>query len=96
MESRDRLQQGLAGLRALLRQDVRRALARLGATFGPRREPPRRLIERAGYTVRERHSIPGRAREAGTLPVPGWLFHSLLRGMRDGYAVYVFEPATPR
>jgi methyltransferase (TIGR00027 family) len=72
---------------------VRRALARLGATFGLRREQPRRLIERAGYTVRERHSIPGRAREAGTLAVPGWLFHSLLRGMRDGYAVYVFEPA---
>ena len=72
---------------------LRRELERLGATFSSRREQPRRIVERAGYTVRERHSIPGRARDAGTLRMPGWLFHSVLRGLRDGYAVYVFEPA---
>ena len=71
---------------------LRGELARLGATFGVRREQPRRIIERAGYAARERHSIPGRARDAGTLRMPGFLFHTLLRGLRDGYAVYVFEP----
>jgi methyltransferase (TIGR00027 family) len=73
-------------------RSLRRELARLGATFGARREHPRRIIERAGYALRERHSIPGRARDAGTLRIPGFLFHPLLRGLRDGYAVWVFEP----
>lgn len=73
-------------------RSLRRELARLGATFSRRRGHPRRIIERAGYTARERHSIPGRARDAGTLPIPGWIFHTLLRGLRDGYAVWVFEP----
>jgi len=74
-------------------RSLRRELTRLGARFGSRRRHPRHLIEGAGYVARERHSIPGRAREAGTLPIPGWIFHTLLRGLRDGYAVWVFEPA---
>jgi O-methyltransferase involved in polyketide biosynthesis len=73
---------------------LRRDLERLGAGFVRRREHPRRVMERAGYAVRERHSIVGRAREAGTFRVPGWLFHTVLRGLRDGYAVWVFEPST--
>jgi methyltransferase (TIGR00027 family) len=73
---------------------LRRELTRLGATFGARRGHPRNIIASAGYTVRERHSIAGRAREAGTLKVPGVIFHTVLRGLRDGYAVWVFEPAT--
>jgi O-methyltransferase involved in polyketide biosynthesis len=72
---------------------LRRELTRLGATFGERHGHPRRLIEQAGYAARERHSIPGRARDAGTLRVPGFIFHTILRGLRDGYAVWVFEPA---
>jgi methyltransferase (TIGR00027 family) len=74
-------------------RSLQRDLAGLGARFGERRGHPRRIIERVGYTAREHHSIPGRAREAGTFPVPGWLFHTLLRGLREGYAVWVFDPA---
>lgn len=72
---------------------LRRDLERLGAGFGARREPPRRIVERTGYAARERHSIVGRAREAGTFRMPGWLFHTVLRGLRDGYAVWEFEPS---
>lgn len=71
---------------------VREELARLGAAFADRREHPRILIERAGYRLLARHSIPGRAFEAGTLKIPGWLLHTFLRGLRDGYAVHRFEP----
>lgn len=77
-------------------RDLRRELARLGATYGDRGEHPRRIIERAGYRAAERHSIAGRARAAGTLRLPGLLFHTVLRGVRDGYAVWVFEPAAPQ
>ena len=71
-------------------------LARMGASFGPRREQPRRIIERAGYTVRTRHSIPGRAAQAGSLRIPRWVLATVLRGLRDGYMVHVFEPGAPR
>jgi methyltransferase (TIGR00027 family) len=71
---------------------LRADLARLGAHYGVRREQPRRILERAGYAVRERQSIPGRARDAGILKMPGWLFHTVLRGLRNGYAVYVLDP----
>lgn len=74
-------------------RSLRRDLERLGAGFGSRREHPRRIVERVGYTAGERHSIVGRAREAGTARVPGWLFHTVLRGLRDGYAVWRFEPS---
>jgi methyltransferase (TIGR00027 family) len=73
---------------------LRRDLARLGADFRRRRGHPRRIVERAGYAARERLSIVGRAREVGTFRIPGWVFHTVLRGLRDGYAVWVFEPGT--
>jgi methyltransferase (TIGR00027 family) len=69
-------------------------LTRLGASFGRRRGHPKHVIRGAGYTARERHSIAGRAREAGTLAVPGFLFHTVLRVLRDGYAVWVFNPTS--
>lgn len=72
--------------------DLRRELARLGAVFAARTRHPRELIEGAGYRAIQRLSIVGRAREAGTVTIPGWLFHTLLRELRDGYAVWVFEP----
>jgi hypothetical protein len=46
----------------------------------------------AGYTAASTTSIVGRAIEAGTLRLPGWLFNSILRELRDGYAVWTFEP----
>jgi methyltransferase (TIGR00027 family) len=68
-------------------------LRRLGAPFADRRKHPRGTIEAAGYRIRQVHSIVGRAREAGTVRIPGWLLDTLLRGLRDGYAVWVFAPA---
>ena len=76
-------------------RSLRRELTRLGARFAHRRRHPRHVIEAAGYVPRERHSIAGRAREAGAFPIPGWIFHTVFRGLRDGYAVWVFEPGSP-
>lgn len=70
-----------------------RELHRLGSPFVQRREHPRRAIEAGGFRRREVYSIVGRACEAGTLRFPRWLLNTLLREMRDGYAVWVFEPA---
>lgn len=73
---------------------VRRELRKFGAPFADWHHHPRETIEAAGYRVRQVHSIAGRAREAGTLRMPRWVLNTLLRGFRDGYAVWVFEPAT--
>lgn len=71
---------------------VRRELRRLGAQFAERHEHPRAIIERAGYSVRQVASVIDRAREAGSLRIPRWLLATLLRELRDGYAVWTFEP----
>lgn len=69
---------------------VRRELARLGAHFAINSTHPRLAFEAAGYRASDVVSIVGRAREAGTLRIPGWLLNSLLRELRDGYAVWTF------
>ncbi|MFM9959801.1 MAG: class I SAM-dependent methyltransferase [Planctomycetaceae bacterium] len=56
------------------------------------REHPRVAIEAAGYRPRHMASIVGRARDAGTVQIPRWLLNTLLRELRDGYAVWEFEP----
>lgn len=71
---------------------IRRELGRLGARFAPRAAHPRLAIEAAGFRVRHWTSIVNRAREAGRLRIPAWLLATLLRELRDGYAVWVFEP----
>lgn len=71
------------------------SLARFGARLAARGRPPREIIERAGYRQTRSVSIVGRAREAHTVYIPGWLFDGLLRELRDGYAVQVFEPVEP-
>lgn len=71
---------------------IRRELGRLGARFAPREAHPRHAIEAAGFRVRHWSSIVKRAREAGRLRIPAWLLATLLRELRDGYAVWVFEP----
>jgi len=73
---------------------IRAELGRLGASFGTQRGHPREHFERAGYRVRERHSIALRAHQAGTMPVPGLLI-TLLPLLRNGYAVWVLEPRGP-
>lgn len=71
---------------------IRRELASLGARFAPRSSHPRTAIEAAGYRVRHCASIVDRAREAGRLRIPRWLLATLLRELRDGYAIWVFGP----
>ncbi len=72
------------------------ALAHFGAHMADREQHPRALVEAAGYRQQRLLSIVGRAREAHTLFIPGWLFDHLLRELRDGYAVYLFEPVDRR
>lgn len=69
---------------------LRTRLAAMGATFGERTVHPHIIIEAAGYRCRRRHSIPGRACEAGRSPVPMWMLNTLLRTLRDGYQVWVY------
>jgi methyltransferase (TIGR00027 family) len=69
-----------------------RELGRLGAHFALNTTHPRLALEGAGYRAKDVVSIVGRAREAGTLRIPRWLLNSLLRELRDGYAVWTFVP----
>jgi methyltransferase (TIGR00027 family) len=75
---------------------LHRELNRLGAHFAGGDRHPRLAIEAAGYHLQRVTSIVGRARDAGTIRIPRWLLSTLLRELRDGYAVHVFEPAGPR
>jgi hypothetical protein len=35
--------------------------------------------------------VVGRARDFGAIFIPGFLFNTVLRSMRDGYRVHTFE-----
>jgi len=74
-------------------KSLRRELGRLGAHFAPYTTHPRLALEAAGYRATDVVSIVGRAREAGLFRVPRWILNSLLRELRDGYAVWTFVPA---
>jgi methyltransferase (TIGR00027 family) len=69
-----------------------RELGRLGAHFALNATHPRLALEEAGYRAKDVVSIVGRAREAGTVRIPRWLLNSVLRELRDGYAVWTFVP----
>ncbi|HEX6833754.1 MAG TPA: class I SAM-dependent methyltransferase [Rudaea sp.] len=71
---------------------LRAELLKLGARFADEPTHARGAIENEGWYLVERLSIVDRARRAGLLPVPGWLLATFLRELRDGYAIYVFEP----
>jgi hypothetical protein len=71
---------------------LRRELGRLGAHFAQNPTHPRLAFESAGYGAKDVVSIVGRARDLGSLRVPRWLLNSLLRELRDGYAVWIFVP----
>jgi methyltransferase (TIGR00027 family) len=71
---------------------LRRELGRLGAHFVPYSTHPRFAFEAAGYVVTDVVSIVDRAREWGLLRIPRWLLNSLLRELRDGYAVWTLAP----
>jgi len=71
---------------------LRAELDRLGAHMAEVRTHPRYAIEVAGYRTVAFASIVSRAIEAGTLRIPRFVLNSVLRELRDGYAVWTFEP----
>lgn len=71
--------------------EIRQRLAELGAKFAPQVDDPARTVTEAGYREVSRQSIVGRARELGAVRIPGFLFHTFLRTLRDGYQVYSFQ-----
>lgn len=73
-------------------RSLRRELSQRGAEFELGETHPNASIEAAGYRAAAHASIVGRAREAGTVRVPGWILSTFLRELRDGYQVWTFEP----
>ena len=63
-------------------------LEKLGAHFADRHEPPGTLLARAGYRRVAATSIIGAAVDHGSLKFPRWLLATLLRELRDGYAIW--------
>lgn len=70
---------------------IGRMLAELGAPYGRMVAEEVPLIEAAGFRLVRRESVVGRAAELGLLKVPRWLLATLLRSLRDGYTIGVFE-----
>ena len=70
---------------------LRRALERMGATFGERLVHPHVSIERAGLRPLRQCSIVERAVDAGSVRIWRWLLNTVLREVRDGYAVWIFS-----
>jgi methyltransferase (TIGR00027 family) len=73
---------------------LRRRIRELGGDFAELQDDPARFVAARGYRQLDRFSITGRAVEHGHWRIPHWLFNTLLRGLRDGYQVHVFEAGT--
>jgi methyltransferase (TIGR00027 family) len=73
------------------RQEVRS----LGAMFQDPQVHPAIILEAEGFRPRRHHSIVGRSATEGTAGMPHWLVGTFLKTLRDGYAVWEFEQATP-
>jgi methyltransferase (TIGR00027 family) len=72
---------------------LRRRIMELGGNFAELLDDPEGLITAQGYRPLARHAIAGRAVEHGSIPLPRWLFNTLLRSLRDGYQVHVLAAA---
>lgn len=70
---------------------LRRRIRELGGDFAELLDDPAHFVTASGYRQLGRFSIAGRAVEHGALPIPRWIFNALLRSLRDGYQVHVFE-----
>lgn len=73
---------------------IGKLLQELGAPFGRLEGDEVELIQGAGFRLTMRESVIGRAAELGMLRIPRWLLSTLLRTLRDGYTIGVFEPAS--
>jgi methyltransferase (TIGR00027 family) len=74
-------------------RSLRKELSQRGAEFVVGDAHPKGFIEAAGYQAVAHASIVDRAREAGTVRIPGWVLATFLRELRDGYQVWTFRPA---
>ena len=64
----------------------------LGSPFLLLQDRPEQLFLGSGYKhCGEPISVVGRARDFRAITIPGFLFGSVLRSMRDGYRVHTFE-----
>lgn len=70
---------------------LRRRIVALGGEFAELMDDPASLVASQGYRQAASFSIPGRAAEHGSVRLPRWLLNTLLRSLRDGYRIYVFE-----
>jgi methyltransferase (TIGR00027 family) len=75
---------------------IGKLLQDLGAPYGRLKSDEVELIREAGFRLTLRQSVVGRAAELGMLRIPRWLLSTLLRTLRDGYTIGVFESANGR
>lgn len=74
-------------------KSIRSVINSLGADFTWLVDNPLAHIEAMGYRVIERSSVALRASELRTIPLPRWLIAHVLRSLRDGYQIALFEHA---
>jgi O-methyltransferase involved in polyketide biosynthesis len=72
---------------------MRREIQALGGDFAPAQEDPVAEVEALGYRRRAVYSVVERAVDYGALTLPRWLLRTLLRSLRDGYRIAVFDAA---
>jgi methyltransferase (TIGR00027 family) len=72
---------------------IGKLLEDLGAPYGRLEGDDVELVEAAGFRLTRRESVIGRAAELGRLRIPRWLLATLLKTLRDGYTIGVFERA---
>jgi methyltransferase (TIGR00027 family) len=82
------------GFARLYAGKIGKRLRELGAPYGRLEREPLELIEGGGFRLTSRESIAGRAVALGTLGFSRWLLATVLRSLRDGYTVAIFE-STP-
>jgi methyltransferase (TIGR00027 family) len=66
-------------------------IAGMGATFVDMVEHPERAFIDAGYKMRSLESVPLYSAEHGDIGVPTFMVKWVMRGLRDGYVLGVFE-----
>jgi len=75
-----------------MNKSTRQQTMALGSSFTLLEDDPERLFLDSGYRrCGETISVVGRARDFGAIFIPGFLFNTVLRSMRDGYRVHTFE-----
>jgi hypothetical protein len=75
-----------------MHKSTREETAALGTPFVWVEDRPEQLFLSSGYKhCGEPISIVGRTRDLRAISIPGFLFATVLRSMRDGYRVQTFE-----